>query len=92
MANIKKNFFYSSVLTTANYLFPMLTYPYVARVLGVDKIGLCNFADSIISYFLLFSMMGIGSVGIREIAKYKEDDFFDGEPPAQAEGQLTKSS
>lgn len=71
MANIKKNFFYSSVLTTANYLFPMLTYPYVARVLGVDKIGLCNFADSIISYFLLFSMMGIGSVGIREIAKYK---------------------
>lgn len=71
MANIKKNFFYSSVLTTANYLFPMLTYPYVARVLGVEKIGLCNFADSIISYFLLFSMMGIGTVGIREIAKYK---------------------
>lgn len=71
MANIKKNFFYSSVLTTANYLFPMLTYPYVARVLGVDKIGLCNFADSIISYFLLFSMMGIGTVGIREIAKYR---------------------
>lgn len=73
MANIKKNFFYSSVLTTANYLFPMLTYPYVARALGVDKIGLCNFADSIISYFLLFSMMGIGSVGIREIAKYRGD-------------------
>ena len=71
MANIKKNFFYSSILTTANYLFPMLTYPYVARVLGVDKIGLCNFADSIINYFLLFSMMGISSVGIREIAKAK---------------------
>lgn len=71
MANIKKNFLYSSILTTANYLFPMLTYPYVARVLGVDKIGLCNFADSIINYFLLFSMMGIGTVGIREIAKAK---------------------
>ena len=28
----------------------------------------------------------------REIAKYKEDYFFEGEPPAQAEGQLTKSS
>lgn len=58
-------------MTTANYLFPMLTYPYVSRVLGVEKIGLCNFADSIISYFLLFSMMGIGTVGIREIAKCK---------------------
>lgn len=73
MANIKKNFFYSSILTTANYLFPMLTYPYVSRVLGVDNIGLCNFADSIISYFLLFSMMGIGTVGIREVAKYQND-------------------
>lgn len=73
MATIKKNFLYSSILTTANYLFPMLTYPYVARVLGVDKIGLCNFADSIISYFLLLSMLGIGTVGIREIAKNKDN-------------------
>lgn len=73
MANIKKNFFYSSILTTANYIFPMLTYPYVSRVLGVEKIGLCNFADSIIGYFLLFSFLGMGTVGIREIAKYKDN-------------------
>lgn len=73
MATIKKNFLYSSILTTANYLFPMLTYPYVSRILGVDRIGLCNFADSIISYFLLLSMLGIGTVGIREIAKNKNN-------------------
>lgn len=67
--NIKQNFFFSSILTTANYIFPLLTYPYVSRVLGVNNIGICNFVDSIVSYYLIFSMMGITSLGIREIAK-----------------------
>ncbi len=73
MPNIKKNFFYSSILTTANYIFPLLTFPYVSRVLGVTNVGICSFVDSIIHYFILFSMMGIGCVGIREVAKYKND-------------------
>ena len=73
MANIKKNFFYSSILTTANYIFPFITYPYVSRVLGVEKIGICNFVDSIINYFILFSMLGISILGIREIAKCKKN-------------------
>ena len=73
MSEIKRNFLYSSILTTANYIFPLLTYPYISRVLGVNKIGLCNFIDSVINYFILFSMMGITAIGIREIAKYKED-------------------
>ena len=69
MPSIKKNFLYSSILTTANYIFPLFTYPYVSRVLGVTNIGICNFIDSIIHYFILISMMGINIVGIREIAK-----------------------
>lgn len=71
--SIKKNFFYSSILTISGYLFPLLTFPYVTRVLGVTNIGICNFVDSIIQYFILFSMMGIGTTAIREIAKSKED-------------------
>lgn len=73
MPSIKKNFFYSSILTTANYLFPLITYPYVSRVLGVANIGICNFIDSIINYFVLFSMMGISTVGIREVAINKSN-------------------
>ena len=73
MANLKKNVIYSSILTTANYVFPLLTYPYVSRILGVDKIGICNFVDSIINYFMLISMMGISIIGIREIANNKND-------------------
>ena len=73
MATLKKNILYSSILTTANYIFPLLTYPYVSRVLGVDKIGACNFVDGIINYFILFSMLGINIIGIREIAKNKNN-------------------
>ena len=51
MPSIKKNFFYSSILTTANYIFPLLTFPYASRVLGVTNIGIVNFVDSIIHYF-----------------------------------------
>ena len=73
MPSLKKNVLYSSILTSANYIFPLITYPYVSRVLGVDNIGLCNFIDGVINYFLLFSTMGIGIIGIREIAASKND-------------------
>lgn len=75
MPSLKSNILYSSILTTAGYVFPLITYPYVTRVLGVEKIGLCNFIDSIISYFILFSMMGISVTGIREIANAKNNQI-----------------
>ena len=74
MASIKKNFFYSSILTTSNIFFAFVTYPYVSRVLGVANIGLCNWVDSVINYFLLFSMMGIVVVRNREIASCQHDN------------------
>ena len=73
MASIKKNFFYSAFLTSANYIFPLLTLPYLTRVLGVTNYGLCSFIDSVVNYFILFSTMGIAIVGIREIASAKND-------------------
>lgn len=73
MASLKKNVVYSSILTCAGYVFPLITYPYVSRVLGVTNIGTCNFVDSIINYFSLISMMGIGTIGVREIAACGDD-------------------
>ena len=73
MRSLRKNYFYSVLLVMANYVFPFLTYPYVSRVLGVTGIGACNFVDSIINYFILFSTLGIETLGVREIAKQKGD-------------------
>lgn len=72
-STIKKNFIYNLLLTISGYLFTFLTFPYVSRVLGVDNIGTFNFVDSIINYFILFSMLGVSTVGIREIAKNKNN-------------------
>lgn len=68
---IKTNFIYSSILTISNFIFPFLTFPYISRVLGVNNVGIYNWVTGIIQYFILFSMMGIAIVGIREVAKNK---------------------
>lgn len=73
MGSIKKNIFYSSILTVSGCFFPLITFPYVSRVLGVNNIGICNFVDSIVQYFIYFSMMGVMTVGIREVARTKGD-------------------
>lgn len=71
--SIKKNFGYNLILTAANYIFPLIIYPYVSRVLGVTNIGACNFVDSIVNYFVLLSALGVGSLGVREIAKCRNN-------------------
>ena len=73
MASLKKNIAYSGILTFAGYVFPLITFPYITRVLGVANLGKCNFVNSVIDYFCVFSLLGVNTVGIREIAKAKGD-------------------
>lgn len=70
---LKKNILYSGILSTSVYVFQFITYPYVARVLGVTNIGICNYVQSIVQYFMLFSALGINALGMREIAKCNGD-------------------
>lgn len=71
--SIKRNFAYKSILTVSSYLMGFLTFPYISRVLGVDGIGLVSFVDNTINYFLLFATMGVGTLGVREIAAVREN-------------------
>lgn len=70
---LKSNFFYNSIITSANYLFPLIVFPYVSRILGPHYLGIFNFVDSVIYYFYMFGMMGIGIIGVREIAAVQHD-------------------
>lgn len=67
--SLKKNFFWNLLLTASNYIFPLLTFPYVTRVLGAESLGSSNFALSIVDYAILFSTFGMSIVGIRNIAQ-----------------------
>lgn len=74
MASIKKNFFYNILLNVSNVLFPLITAPYIARVLEPDGVGLYNFAVGYADYFALFACLGIPTYGMREIAKKRSSD------------------
>ena len=54
-------------------VFPLITFPYVSRVLQVENLGKYNFANSVNSYFILLAALGISTYAIREGAKYKGD-------------------
>lgn len=71
--NIKHNLAYSAILTLSTYLVPLIVFPYISRVLGVGGIGQIDTVDNIIDYCILFSMMGLTTLGVREIAKNKDN-------------------
>lgn len=54
-------------------VFPLITYPYAVRVLGTESLGKVSYGNSITSYFLLISMLGISSYSVREGAKKKDN-------------------
>lgn len=68
-----KNYFYNLLLTIANILFPVLSFPYVSRVLGPEGIGKVQFVFSFALYFALIASLGIPVYGMKEIARYKND-------------------
>jgi O-antigen/teichoic acid export membrane protein len=71
--SVGRNIFYNFSLNIINILFPLITSPYVSRVLGVTNLGKYNFAISFSKWFLIFATFGTTSYGIREIAKIKND-------------------
>lgn len=71
--SILKNFIYNILLTLLNLLFPIITFPYISRVLGAEGVGKVTFVTSIVNYFLIFATLGIPNYGVREIAKNSND-------------------
>ena len=71
--SIKRNFLYNILLNISKVIFPLITAPYVSRVLEPDGVGLFNFANTYAGWFALFAALGIPYYGIREVAKIKDD-------------------
>ncbi len=66
---MKKNFLYNFLLTGSNLLFPLLTFPYLSRILGAEGLGICNFIMSYGQNFIIIAALGMPVYGTREIAK-----------------------
>ena len=73
--SVKFNFIMNFILTLSNFIFPLITFPYVSRILQASGLGKVGFATSIIAYFSMIAMMGIPTYGIKACAKIRDDSY-----------------
>ena len=71
--SLKLNFIMNAILTMSSFLFPLISFPYVSRILGPEGTGRVDFATSLIAYFLMFAQLGIPTYGVRACAKVRDD-------------------
>ena len=69
--SIKLNAVLNVMKTVLSLVFPLITFPYITRVLQVNAIGKYDFSVSIISYFSLIAALGITTYAVREGTKYR---------------------
>ena len=74
LPNIKKSYIYVTISQIVNAIYPLLTVPYIARVLGPEVLGKVNFSLSLVQYFITFSSLGIILYGAREISKVRDNN------------------
>lgn len=73
MSSIKKNFMYNVTYQLLLILLPLITTPYVSRVLGSDGVGTYAYTYTIANYFMLAAMLGVKNYGNRSIAAVRDD-------------------
>lgn len=66
--SVKYNFIMNAILTVAGIIFPLITFPYISRVLLVEGSGKVAFATSVVTYFTMFAALGIPTYGVRACA------------------------
>jgi len=71
--SIAKNYIYNMVYQVLILILPLVTTPYLSRVLGAEGIGIYGYTYSIVTYFILFGSLGVAMYGQREIAYAQEN-------------------
>ena len=71
--SVAKNYVYNLIYQLLTIITPLITTPYLTRVLGAENLGIHGYTVSIVTYFILFGSLGVSMYGQREIAYVQED-------------------
>lgn len=71
--SITRNYIYNMVYQVLILILPLITTPYLSRVLGAEGVGIYSYTYAIVTYFILFGSLGIALYGQREIAYSQEN-------------------
>ncbi len=72
-ASIRKNFIFRVCYEILLLITPLITTPYIARVLCSDGVGIASYTGSIMAFFTMFAALGTPQYGMREIARSRDD-------------------
>ena len=73
MSNIRKNYIYNVSFQIFSLLTPLITAPYISRVLGPEGTGTFSYIHSIATYFSLLAALGLSSYGLREVSRVRDN-------------------
>lgn len=72
--SLASNVIYAFLLQIANIIFPLLTIPYVSKILGATNLGKVDFSTSIINWVIVFATCGITTYAVREVSKTRNNE------------------
>jgi O-antigen/teichoic acid export membrane protein len=72
-SELKNKFVYQLMVSATQLLVPLLTYPYITRVLGPANLGRINYVDFVSQAFIIFAAFGIPYYAVREVAMVRND-------------------
>ena len=70
--SITKNYIFNTAYQILNLITPLITAPYISRILGADGVGTYSYTNSVVAFFVLFSALGTTVYGQRAIAQSRE--------------------
>ena len=71
--SVKYNFIMNFILTATQFIFPLITFPYISRILQASGNGKVTFAASVANYFMMVASLGIPTYGVRSCARVRDD-------------------
>ncbi|WP_312135025.1 flippase [Sphingobacterium sp.] len=69
------NFLFLFIINVSNFIFPLITFPYLIRVLGIEGFGIINFALAFVVYFTLVSEYGFNLTATRDISLNRDNQY-----------------